>query len=884
MRIRELGAFLVILLLSLASHIQAQGNLLKANTGVLSPSASFLGRHYIERIGYALAGAGDVNGDGFDDFLIGTFHNAVMGSDAGAAYLFLGQSRLPWGLNTSVDSANARLLGQIAYDAAGYSVACNGDLNGDGFDDMIIGAPAGNDKVPWVSGRVYIVFGKKKADWGRYFQLYDSSNLIYEGEGNQDLAGLSVAYIGDVNLDGYDDFIVGAPFKDGKFVDEGKVYLILGKATYSKRIDFLSYATAGFRYDRDGAEIGYSVAGIGDVNADGIPDFAIGALSASRVFVIFGRKNVNWGANFNLDEADLILYGKHQWVSEGVGWKIAGGGDLNGDRIDDMFIPAIHDDDGGFHAGKVYVLLGKKGGWSNQTIALNDGADASFQGELPGDQAGWGVAIAGDVDDDGFDDFLIGTYKDDQGPVDGKAYLIKGKATGWKRNVPLATIPDYCERAAEGVGFACASAGDFDHDGIDDFLIAAPFNNEVQKWTGEVYLFASQQVPYTIAGNVTYLQSQKPIPGTILSADPAYLDTTDQQGNYQMPVRGKKDYTVHIKKNKGEHIGSAITSYDAALIARMAVNLDVPNASNKAAADANSDSRVNMYDAAIALRYAVQLPPLMDSHAGEWVFNPTSMFYDSIIADQSNQNYQGYIICDVDANYHSPGLGGLKIASADNDITSYETQPGAEIFLPIAIKSEKQMLSFDLDFSYDQQALEFLSIETTALTNNFQLAYNAKLEDRLLIGAYAPDPIDAAGTLLFIVFKAKAAASGKTEIHLTNFLIDNTPAPLATVKIAIGDQTQMPDQFRLLQNFPNPFNQSTAIPYDVSQRGHIKVVIYNTLGAEIKTLLDAEVSPGGYVLIWDGKDEFGKSVASGVYLCQASLASDAQNIKLVYMK
>ncbi|MCU0644057.1 MAG: integrin alpha, partial [bacterium] len=115
MRIK--GAFVLLITIFIISvgNVQAQGNLLKAYSGTLSPTASLLGKHYIERIGYALAGQGDVNGDGFDDFLIGTFHNAVMGSDAGAVYLFLGQSKLPWGLNASVDSADARLLGQIAF-------------------------------------------------------------------------------------------------------------------------------------------------------------------------------------------------------------------------------------------------------------------------------------------------------------------------------------------------------------------------------------------------------------------------------------------------------------------------------------------------------------------------------------------------------------------------------------------------------------------------------------------------------------------------------------------------------------------------------------------------------------------------------------------------
>ena len=194
------------------------------------------------------------------------------------------------------------------------------------------------------------------------------------------------------------------------------------------------------------------------------------------------------------------------------------------------------------------------------------------------------------------------------------------------------------------------------------------------------------------------------------------------------------------------------------------------------------------------------------------------------------------------------------------------------------------MLSFDLDLKYDGQVLEFLRIEATAITKNFQFAYNNNFNDRLLIGAYTQNPINEAGALLVIVFKAKALTGQHTEISVNNFLINNTLIPLATVSLAIGDQLQTPEKFQLLQNYPNPFNQSTTIPYDVSQKEHIKAVIYNTLGKQIRTLIDKEVLPGKYVFDWDGKDESGNAVASGVYLCKASLSTNTHNIKIIYMK
>jgi len=852
-------------------------------SGSLQPVASFYGAFKAERIGYALSGGGDVNGDGFDDFLIGTFHNTWMGVDAGAVYLFLGHSSLHFGLDDSVASADARFLGQQAYDAAGYSVANNGDLNGDGIDDIIVGAPAGNDKARWLSGRVYIVFGKKNPDWGFDYKLLESCDAVYEGENPQDLAGLSVAYIGDINADGFDDFLVGAPYRDGQYADMGKVYLILGRSGPWLKNDYLSDADAAFKYSREGAETGYSVAGIGDINDDGIPDFAIGAFGSSHVFVIYGRRSVDWGKNFDLDNADLILYGNFRYSIEGIGWKIAGGGDLNGDGIDDLIIPAILNSDGGFQTGKVYVLFGRSGGWETQEIALKN-ADASFIGEQQTDQAGWGVAIAGDVDDDGYDDFLVGTYKDDNGPIDGKAYLIRGKATGWQRDVPLGSIPDTCGRSPDGIGYTVATAGDFDGDAVADYIIAAPFNSDLQKWNGKVYLFASQQIPYQISGKVTYFQSGLAIPGTILRADTTgtVRDTTDNLGQYQLFVRGKHDHTVYIEKSKDQHVGTAISAYDAALIARMSIELEVPDSMNMAAADLNLDGGVNMYDAAIALHYAVELPSLPDSHAGEWEFVPHSMFYDSVVADQPQQDYIGFVRGDVDISWQYPDTGLWKMR--DNPALVRAIRAGQEFRLPVTLPQATSLISFDLELQYDQQTLEFLRVETTDRTRDFRLAVNPNLRNRLLIAGFSPKPVPGKTPLIHLVFKPRQVSESPTTVAITRFQVDNFRMAGQTVVLNFEPSEQLPREFQLSQNYPNPFNQLTTIPIAVAEKGKIDVAIYNTLGKKIKTLRQGTVSSGKYDLRWDGRDHAGNEVTSGVYICRASCAGAVEKIKIIYIK
>lgn len=853
--------------------------------GTLIPSASFLGKHYIERIGYALAGGGDVNGDGFDDFLIGTFHNAVMGSDAGAAYLFLGRARLPWGLNSSVDSADARMMGRQAYDAAGYSVACNGDLNGDGLADMIIGAPAGNDKVPWMTGRIYIVFGKTSADWGYYYRLDDACDVIYEGENNQDQAGLSVAYIGDVNHDGYDDFICGAPLSDQGAPNGGKVYLILGHANPWKKMNYLTNVAAAFSYNREKAEAGYSVAGIGDVNGDGTPDFAIGAFGASRVFILYGRPRITWGQNFDLDDADLILRGRAFFFDDGLGWKVAGGGDLNGDGMPDVALSAIHDDLAGTRAGKIFVLFGQKGGWQTRELILDDVADASFVGEIPLDQAGWGLGFAGDPNSDGFDDLLIGCYNDDKGPVSGKAYLVKGKAAGWKNNVSLLTIPDYLERKSEGPGFAASTAGDFDGDGVADFVISAPFNSDVQQWNGRVYLFASQQIPYQVTGKVLYWRSQRPIPAAILQSDSASaaLDTTDVAGGYQLLLRGRCDHRVTIHKQTGQQVGRAISAYDAALIAQMAIQLGLPDTLNRMAADVNQDGQCTMYDAANALREAVQLPPLSDSHAGEWAFIPASMFYDSIVADQFDQNYQGYICGDVDGNWQYAGAITAK-SELRRDFSLPPVGRGQEFTVPIAYFGDEPITSVDVEVSFNEGMLELVRWEKAALLSDFNTVANDQLANRFLLAAYRLHPINKKGMIVSLVFRPKPDASSSTEIVIDRLQINNQLVQATAIQVQLEQPTRLPERFELLPNYPNPFAGRTTISFLLPNAERVTITIYNVLGQVVREWNETELPAGRHGLIWDRLDLRGKLAPAGIYFCRLQAGQYSQIRKMVVLE
>jgi flagellar hook assembly protein FlgD len=105
-----------------------------------------------------------------------------------------------------------------------------------------------------------------------------------------------------------------------------------------------------------------------------------------------------------------------------------------------------------------------------------------------------------------------------------------------------------------------------------------------------------------------------------------------------------------------------------------------------------------------------------------------------------------------------------------------------------------------------------------------------------------------------------------------------------TVKLICENQIQLPEKFHLIQNYPNPFNNLTIIPFAVAKSGHVRIVIYNTIGKRVRTLIDQTFLPGRYRFSWDGTDGFGNQVASGVYICKACHPTGIDKIKIIYMK
>ncbi len=433
--------------------------------------------------GYSVAPAGDVNGDGFSDLIVGAPNFSNGQSNEGRAFVYHGSAS---GLSATADWTAESNQADSYY---GRAAATAGDLNGDGYSDVIVGAFR-YDNGQTDEGRAFAYHGSASG-------LSAAANWTAESDQANAYFGLSVATAGDVNGDGYSDVVVGARSYDNGQTDEGRAYVYHGSSTgLSPSPNWTAES------DQSGAAFGFSVAPAGDVNGDGYSEVIVGAYLYDNGQSNEGRAFVYHGSASGLSAAANWTAESDQAYAE-LGWSVAPAGDVNGDGYSDVIVGATSYDNGQGDEGRAYVYHGGASGLS---------ATAGWTAESNQDGAGFGnsVAPAGDVNGDGFSDVVVGAYLYDNGQSDeGRAFVYHGSASGLSDSPAWTAEPD---QASAYFGWSAATAGDVNGDGYGDLIVGAYMYDNGQSNEGRAYVYHGSS--------------------TGLSSSPNWTAESDQDGAY----------------------------------------------------------------------------------------------------------------------------------------------------------------------------------------------------------------------------------------------------------------------------------------------------------------------------------------------------------------
>jgi hypothetical protein len=437
-------------------------------TGALSATdadATLSGESSGSYTGVAMEIVPDMDGDGDDELLIGAPAVSTSGAYSGAAYLVLG----PITADMNLSSADATLSGGATYDYLGYDVNTAGDVNGDGYGDVLTASflyPSGG-----YDGGVWLFEGPLSGD-------YTTRDAVAWMEGSSAAyLGYDVSGAGDVDGDGYGDLVIGEPYRSYSTTYSGVAWFFYGPVSGELTEDSADAWIAG---PNTSSFMGVGVSSAGDLDGDGMDELLVGAPLETSGGVLVGAVYAFSGlirGSVSVSDADLTVYGVSD--TSQFGFTARSAGDTDGDGSVDILVGANTDGTAGYQAGGAHLFTGPLSG----TLSTADAA-ASFYAEAAGDFAGEDIAGDFDLNADGRADIGVGSSNASVGEYAGRVYIFYSPVGGVvslgdaDASVDGASSSDYANRIA---------SGDLDGDGVDDLAVGAYGAGSSSQ--GEVYLF-----------------------------------------------------------------------------------------------------------------------------------------------------------------------------------------------------------------------------------------------------------------------------------------------------------------------------------------------------------------------------------------------------------
>jgi hypothetical protein len=932
------------------------------------------GDEVLSDFGAAVATAGDVNGDGFADVAVGApdrdYHP---GDNAGATFAYYGP-----GLS-DVLTEYWMVGGRNAAAHCGAAVSTAGDVDGDGYADLIVGEPGRTDGET-AEGAVRVFFGSAGGLGGA---------PGWEAQGDQANCGFgySVACAGDIDADGYADIAIGAPTYDNPETNEGAVFLWYGAADGLGPAG--SPANTRWRDESDvaGAYMGYSVAAAGDTDGDGMGDLIVGApyydgdltnqgrayhFRGTKVGMASGREWVRTGGQtgaqlgaavgvldaygyqyscivvgapyFDLGQADegvvwLFVARSHaelaatpDWIGQGnlanghFGAAVAGAGDVNGDGFEDLVVGAPDYFDGGLAAeGHVFVWHGGFSGLGASGTPAN--ADWSAEANVQSARFGQAVGTAGDINGDGCSDIIVGApgYANAEAN-EGAAFVWHG-STGGLGALGTPGNADWsaeANRAASGLGSSCGTAGDVNGDGYSDVLVGVPLydvlltnTGRALAWYGSASGLGAAGTPanadWSVSGNYgggqfgfsvgTAGDENRDGYSDVVVGAPYHSEALAGVGKmavFEGSATGLST-TARVTRygiQEGEHLGWCVgTAGD--------VNRD--GWSDIFASSPDYDGSHGSTDGG---RVSVWTGPENTSEPEE----PNSSDYAGVgtrlgtavagAADANNDGYSDLIIgapaydgdlTDEGAVYLWFG-GGTRLnralhAAQDNvpiespvarfNLTDEATRfcIGRTAYSPFGtgkakLEWELAPLGTRLDGTRLTRQGPWTDLEARASGTGLRAVVDAPANSTVHWRArvrYNPatTPLLAAGPWFTL------PGVGWNELHL------RTPAPV--VEVAPAPPAGGP--VALAPAAPNPFGGSTLLRFSLPAPATVSLAVFDARGRCVRHLLrDHPAAAGPHALDWDARDDTGRSVPPGVYFVRLATPAGDATTRLVRMR
>lgn len=393
---------------------------------------------------------------------------------------------------------------------------------------------------------------------------------------------------------------------------------------------------------------------------------------------------------------------------------------------------------------------------------------------------------------------------------------------------------------------------------------------------------------YSFSGKLLYYQDSTGVSETKLQMKGTVNKEcfTNNYGYYNFSEVSTSDSIVVTPlKERGEDLGCfTISVYDAVLAARHFVGIEPLSGYKFKAADVDENGTVDMLDAVFIAERSVEIPDTGSSQAGAWRFSPQSRTCSYVFENIEDGNFIAWILGDVNGDWgQNRGAGKNRKINSTNSVYQCENDM---FYVPLIFEEDTCFFSANISLKYDESVLELIDIKKSHSFEDFYLIYNDIIPGEVKIALFGVEPVYGKQEFIKIYFQFVSQQRHETVVKCESWRINNFEYNKKDILIYTGidDDFQSRLDFKLQSNFPNPFNPETTINYQIEKSGQVRLVIYNSKGQVVRYLVDKVQIQGKYNVRWNGLDDKGNPVVSGLYFCRLICNNKLEVIKMVKLK